>query len=407
LLGAYALLSAVFALSVLMLRALLGPSSAVTAVSVALLMTVTGRHLVWILSGADFPRLLRRSDSDPYRTLGLLALLDLIALLAIAILLLRWGSHDAFRLQWVPEEARDLLSLRHLTQLPHRAKTSVPVVLIALAAAAYYASLASQLYKWSAFRRDGDDLAWMSALRLLDRDVDGAKRTVDLIPRDHISGPTIQARIRVALATDRFDEALRLSRLLGGLLEPDEASPDAALVYLAVEAWSAPLTDEGCSRILEQAQFAAVSNAAMIVIEWKLATLTKERLSALAPTADTGTADEAAWWVTVLTWNPELVGKSWFDSELLTNDLVDVLEPLAPESMPRWLRAFLVEVTWRLDQIARRARYATADRLHDLRRGLVLLPRQVGEATLTDAAAASQDRWQASRTGLDYLAGNL
>jgi len=175
-LGIYAAVSALFAVMLVGIRAWSGPSSAVTVATAALLMTLTARHLLWILSGEDFRRLLKRSSPNPYVTLVTLAVFDYIALVAITIVL-RWRAGDGVDTHRAVAEARDLLALRHLTQLPKRADLSPLVVVLAVAVAAYWASLASQVLRFPAFRRDYDDRAWLNAswewLRGLDDGVHG------------------------------------------------------------------------------------------------------------------------------------------------------------------------------------------------------------------------------------------
>ena len=223
-LGVYAVISAVLAVVLIGVRSWAPASSAVTVAAVGLLATITGRHLLWILSGEDFRLLLRRSLPDPYLALVVLAVFDYIALVAIAVVL-RWEPGDGINLDRTVRETRDLVELRHLTKLPSSDPSLVDVCL-AVAVAAYWASLASQVVKFMSFRRGYDDRAWLAALALQDGSFDEARTLLEPVPREHVSGPVVQMRIRLALARSDLPAALSLARALYSQLDPEHASEE-------------------------------------------------------------------------------------------------------------------------------------------------------------------------------------
>jgi hypothetical protein len=394
LLGWYAGLSALFAILLLGARAITGPELAVTVAAVSLLVTMSSRHLLWIVSGAEFPRLLRRSKPSPYRTLVVLAVFDGLALLAIAILLVRWTGDRAFAIEWVPAEAKDLVSLRHLTELPNREDLSPRLVIVALAAAAFFASLASQVYKFGAFRRDDDDNAWLGALLLEEGEVDEAANVLASLDSDNITGAKLQAQIRLAFARGQREDALALTRSLVALLDRDNASEESVLVQLRSEAehfvYNASLrdrVDEDRRWMLDRAQDANVSVGALIVICHGI--VNDDALRELLSSPGQSVKDAAISSTASHVWYPETD-----DVQAQVDHIIDDLATVSVESLPRWSRAFLVEITARLDHRARR------QDLHKLR--LRLVPTSTGDATaiLTDLDAATKARYNASRTFL-------
>jgi hypothetical protein len=164
--------------------------------------------------------------------LVVLAVFDYIALVAVAVVL-RWKAGDGISLATAVAESRYLLELRHLTNLFQQSGLSPVVVCLALAAAAYWASLASQVFKFTSFRRDYDDRAWLAALTLQEGSVGEASKLLEPVPREHVSGPVLQMRIRLALVHSDLGTARSQARALYYQLDPEHATEDGTIVYLA------------------------------------------------------------------------------------------------------------------------------------------------------------------------------
>jgi hypothetical protein len=109
-LDVYAVMSALFSVVLIGIRAWVGTGIAVAVAAVALLTTITARHLLWILSGENFRLLLKRSLPEPYVALVVLAVFDYVALVAIAVVL-RWKPGDRISLGTAVAESRYLLEL--------------------------------------------------------------------------------------------------------------------------------------------------------------------------------------------------------------------------------------------------------------------------------------------------------
>ena len=278
-LGIYAVISAVFAVVLIGGRTWAGTSIAVTVAAIGLLTTITARHLLWILSGESFRLLLKRSLPDPYVALVVLAVFDYIALVAIAVVL-RWKPGDRISLNLAIAESRDLLELRHLTNLLQQPGLSPVVVCLALAAAAYWASLASQVLKFTSFRRGYDDRAWLAALTLQEGSAGEASKLLEPVPREHISGPVLQMRIRLALARSDLGTARSQARALYNQLDAEHATEDGATVYLAKQISSAPVKPDDAWSIVQQGRAANISDGAMF------AALRQMRSSGIARMAD-------------------------------------------------------------------------------------------------------------------------
>jgi hypothetical protein len=434
-LGTYAVLSALLAVTLIGARAWSGPSIAVTVAAVALLMTLTARHLLWIVSGEDFRRLLKRSRPSPYRTLVTLAIFDFIAILAIVIVL-RWKAGEAFDSHWAVAEGRDLISLRHLTRLPERADLSPLIVVLAVAVAAFWASVASQLFKVFGFRRDDDDRAWLAALLLSYGYVDEASRLMESVPRQHVSGPVLQVRIRLALVRSEHEEALALSRTLADLRDPEHASAEAAIVYLTMQLATMPALPEGASRILRLGSNAKISDGAMFAVVWLLRSTgleveedwkNKTRASGLTPESypiawswlqrstaayedalrtleATDPASDTDIAVRELARQAAVYHRGYEnDTEQQLADMVRVLSPMGLEQFPWWLRQFLVNTTSRLEQDGRSLGLPGSKDLRCIRRRLLAMPTDAAEAVLEDFDAAKRARLDASWMGFDVL----
>jgi hypothetical protein len=436
-LTAYAVISALCAITLIGIRAWTGNGLAVTVAALGLLATISARHLLWILSGANFRLLLKRSMPDPYVALVVLAVFDYIALVAIAVVL-RWKPGDHISLATAVAEGRYLLELRHLTSLLRLTGLSAVVICLALASAAYWASLASQVTKFTSFRRDHDDRAWLAALTLAEGSVDEAGRLLEPVPREHVSGPVLQMRIRLALARPDLEAARSLARALYNQLDPEHATEDGAIVYLAMQMSAVPMAPDEAWSVIQQACAAGISDGAMF--------------AALRNMRDSGIARHDDWEsrarATGLTPESYPMGWSWLlgsaqsledaeraleqaepanemdaavrltarqavrqagrrrSAEEVDEDLTEMLAALSGlplEDLPLWLRDFLLKTTWRLERRGQAFGLPRAKELRALRRRLPAMPMKAAEAALEDFDITERARGRASKTTLDHM----
>jgi len=442
-LGIYAVTSALFAIVLIGERIWAGTSIAVTVAAVGLLATITARHLLWILSGENFRSLLKRSGPDPYRTLVFLAVFDYIALVAIAVVL-RWKPGDHISLAAAVAESRYLLEVRHLTNLLHQSKLSLVVVCLAVAAAAYWASLASQVFKFTSFRRDYDDRAWLAALILEEGgSVDEASKLLEPVPREHVSGPVLQMRIRLALAHSDLETARSQARALYQQLDPEHTTEDGTIVYLATQVPSARVKLDDAWSVVQQACAASISDGAMFATLRPLGTsgiareddwesrartsgLTPERYpigwswllgSAKSP-EDAERALErikpankmdAAVRVVALqaARDGQRLGASSQDTDQELAEMLETLSGLSEEHLPLWLREFLVDTTWGLEKRSHAWGLPRYTELRGARRRLLAMPMKAAEAVLEDFDIAESARGRASRTDFDHMLGDF
>ena len=442
-LGVYAVMSALFSVVLIGIRAWAGTSTAVEVAAVALLTTITARHLLWILSGENFRLLLKRSLPEPYVALVILAVFDYLALVAIAVVL-RWKPGDRISLGTAVAESRYLLELRHLTNLLQQSQLSPVIVCLAVAAAAYWASLASQVFKFTSFRRDYDDRAWLAALTLKDEgSVDEVSKLLEPVPREHVSGPVLQMRIRLALARSDMETARSQARALYNQLDPEHATEDGAIVYLATQVSSAPVELDDAWSIVQQGRAANISDGAMF------ATLRQLRSSGIARKDDWETRARTSG----LTPESYPIGWSWLqgsaksmtdaertlerakpankidaavrlvalqaarDGQQLTTTLQDTdqelaemleaLSGLSEERLPLWLRDFLVTTTWRLENRGRGQGLPRHKELRAVRRRLLAMPMKDAEAALEDFDTTERARLRASKTTMDVMFGDF
>jgi hypothetical protein len=432
----YAVMSALCAIALIGIRAWTGNSIAVTVAALGLLATITARHLLWILSGANFRLLLKRSMPDPYVALVVLAVFDYIALVAIAVVL-RWEPGDHVSLATAVAEGRYLLELRHLTKLLQLTGLSPVLVCLALASAAYWASLASQVFRFTSFRRDYDDRAWLAALTLREGSIEDASRLFAPVPREHVSGPVNQMRIRLALARSDLAAARPLARALYDQLDPEHATEDGAIVYLAKQMSLAPVEPDEAWGVVRQACAAGISDGAMFVALWHMRNSgiagqddrkARARASGLTPESYPmgwllGSAQSAEAAERVLERarpandtdaavreaarqvareerrflpSPEKTGKD-------LAEMLAALPGLPLEDFPWWLRDFLVRITWRLDRRGHRYGLPRAKELRAVRRRLLAMPMPAAEAVLKDFDITERARGRASKTTLDQM----
>jgi hypothetical protein len=442
-LGIYAVTSALFAVVLIGERIWADTSIAVTVAAVALLTTITARHLLWILSGENFRRLLKRSLPDPYVALVVLAVFDYIALVAIAVVL-RWKPGDHISLAMAVAESRYLLEVRHLTNLLHQSKLSLVVVCLAVAAAAYWASLASQVFKFTSFRRDYDDRAWLAALTLKEGgSVDEASKLLEPVPREHVSGPVLQMRIRLALAHSDLETARSQARALYQQLDPEHTTEDGTIVYLATQISSTPVELDDAWSVVQQACAASISDGAMFATlrqlgssgiarkdDWesraRTSGLTPERypigwswlLGSAKSREDAERALErikpankmdAAVRVVALqaARGGQRLSASSQDADQELAEMLETLSGLSEEHLPLWLREFLVETTWRLEKRSQAFGLPRYTELRAARRRLLAMPTKAAEAVLEDFDIAERARGRASKTDLDHMLGDF
>jgi hypothetical protein len=435
--GTYAVVSALFAFVLIGGRIWAGTSIAVTVAAIGLLATITARHLLWILSGNAFRLLLKRSAPNPYVALVVLAVFDYIALVAIAVVL-RWQPGSRISLTTAVTESRYLLELRHLTNLLQQSDLSPVVVCLAVATAAYWASLASQVLKFTSFRRDYDDRAWVAALTLLDGSVAEADKLLEPVPREHVSGPVLQMRIRLALAHSDMETARSQARALYHQLDPEHATEDGTIVYLAKQMSRAPVEPDNAWSIVQQGCAASISDGAMFAAlrqMGKFITGTarndkdgwepRARTSALTPesypiawswlqasletAADAERtlerakpANKADAAVRLKALQAAKDGqRSSYSAQDTDQELAEMLEALSSlpeECRPLWLRDFLFTGTWRLEKRGQAFGLPRHKELRALRRQLLPMPAGAAEAALEDFDIAENARIRASRS---------
>jgi hypothetical protein len=436
----YALMSAVLGSALIGLRALLGPAAAIIVATLALLCTVTARHALWLLSGEDFRRLLRRSSTNPYVTLVMLAFFDFVALTFIAFIL-RWPKGEDFEPRRLVTEGSHLIVLRHLTRVLDRADLSPVVVLLAIAVAAYWAALAGQLVKVTAFRRDSDDRAWVAALFLNDGELRQAMDWMRPVPREHVSAAVSQVRIRLSLVQGAEDDALGLARAFVYHLDSESVPDEGALVYLSqqIRLLSPHADNDNEWWIVDRAVAASVSDAAMFAMlqylwgaelpadgkevapthgvtpevyplawTWFLGSAHRldeaEQVIAAAPL--TSTSDSAVRAIALMGLAEVRLGRRVDATREVLADVLAELSPMPVERFPLWLRDFLRLMTWRLERRARRYRLERAEELRVVRRRLLAMEPDAAEAVLAEFDAAEGARLRASRTSFDVLWGD-
>ena len=427
-LAAYAITSALLAVSLLGLRWALGSHVAITAAASALLLTLMARHVLWLVSGADFVRLLNRSLGRPYLTLTLLAGFDYVALLAIAILLLRWHPGTSIHIDWLWLETRDILALRHLTQLLHRS-LSPAVIAVALASAAYYTSLAAHLVRFRSFAREDEDKAYVAAMLLAQGEKDAAKEWLSDVSSEHLSATSLQARIRMELARLDYDAAFELARLMISNLDSTHDAAEGGIVYLATQLrWTVVDPAGACMAVLGRARDLQICDAATAAI-----------IRSLAPAGAFGchpdwlTSESYPMAVTALELyrgndrsfpkhtppGRDLIDGGYFEA-VLTADyvarnlrfesdapemakrievLTRALSSASPEGGSFWLRELVIEATWRIEKRARMYGVSGHRELHAARRRLLLMSPQAAEAHLTEYDNTEAERIRASATG--------
>jgi hypothetical protein len=427
-LAAYAITSALLALALVGLRWALGSNVAITAAASALLVALMARHVLWLVSGGDFVRLLKRSLGRPYLTLALLAGFDYVALLAIAILLLRWHAGANIHLGWLWLETRDILALHHLTQLLHRSLTPA-VVAVALASAAYYTSLAAQLVRFQSFARDDEDKAYVAAMLLAQGDKDAAEGWLSDVSSEHLSATSLQAKIRMELARREYDTAFELARLMITNLDPSHNATEGGMVYLATQLrWTVVDRDGACMAVLGRARKLHICDAATAAIIRSLAPagafgchpdwLTSESYPLAMTALELYRGDDRSFQQQTPP-GLDLIDGVYFEA-VLTVDyvarnltfesdapemakrievLTRVLSSASPESLPFWLREIVIQATWRIEKRARMYGVSGYQELHAARRRLLLMSPQAAEAHLTEYDNTETERVRASVTG--------
>jgi len=210
----------------------------------------------------------------------------------------------------------------------------------------------------------------------------------------------LQTRIRLALARSEQEHALALSRSLDDQLDPEQASEDGAIVYLTTQMATMPGEPDDAWKIVQRAAAAKISDGAMFAVlrNLRYSRLTgvqdwedRARASGLTPEsypiawswfqASTGSLEEAM--RTLKSTHPStdtdaavcqtarqaadedrLSRPSLEDTERQLSDMLRVLSAMPVERFPIWLRSFLLETTWRLEQ---RGRKFQLSRTEDLR----------------------------------------
>jgi hypothetical protein len=370
-----------------------------------------------------------------------LAVFDYIALVAIAMVL-RWKPGDHISLATAVAESRYLLEVRHLTNLLHQSRLSLVVVCLAVAAAAYWASLASQVFKFTSFRRDYDDRAWLAALTLKEGgSVDEASKLLEPVPREHVSGPVIQMRIRLALAHSDLETARSQARALYQQLDPGHTTEDGTIVYLATQISSAPVELDDVWSVVQQACAASISDGAMFAALRQLGSSGIAREDDWESRARTGglTPEKypIAWsWLLGSAKSPEDAERalerieptnkmdaavrvvalqaarhgqrlSSQDTDQELAEMLEALSGLSEEHRPLWLREFLVQTTWRLEKRSQAFGLPRYTELRAARRQLLAMPTKKAEAVLEDFDIAERARGRASKTDLDHMLGDF
>jgi hypothetical protein len=445
---AYAAVSAVAATILLGVRAASGPGFGITFVALAVLATLTARHVAWLISGAEFPRLLRRSEGAPYLTLGQLAVFDFVALLALAIILLRWRTAAAFQPGWLLAEARDLMSLRHIMDLRSRSDLSPVLVVVALSVAAYWSSVAGQLVKVQSFRRNDDDRIWVAAMLLDVGRADEAERWLAPVNRDRLTSPLLRIQMRLALFRREFEDAIRIARALALLVDPTDTSADGAFVYLAGQSRAASIEQDSAwelialaapQRITDGALFAvlvdlehavgifrsgrhesqAVRRAIDCGIEadvkpvaWSFVqgaigrfTDSLETLERQRPVLRT---DRAMWVMAKQAVLREgLARVSEPETRAQLDEVLRTMADVGVAGLPLWLRTYVIKKTWRLERAARRFALPGYSDLRRLRRTLLALPEDQAESRLRAYDVVELEAMRESRTLFDVMVGDL
>jgi len=85
---------------------------------------------------------------------------------------------------------------------------------------------------------------------------------------------------------------------------------------------------------------------------------------------------------------------------------VGVLSTMPLEGFPLWLRTFLLETTWRLEQVGRHFGLPEARELRGLRRRLLAIEARDADAALDDFDTVERARVVAGRTAMDAMFGD-
>jgi hypothetical protein len=215
--------------------------------------------------------------------------------------------------------------------------------------------------------------------------VDEASKLLEPVPGEHVSGPVLQMRIRLALARSDMETARSQARALYNQLDPEHVTEDGAVVYLATQinsarvelddAWS--VVQQGCAaNISDGAMFAALRQLRLSGIartsDWE----SRARMSGLAPESypigwswlqgsaksledaertlerakPANKMDAAVRLVALQAARYERIGDSPQDTDQELAEMVEALSGLSEEHPPLWLREFLVTTTWRLEK---------------------------------------------------------
>jgi len=305
---------------------------------------------------------------------------------------------------------------------------------------AYWATLASQVIRFAAFRRDADDRAWLAALRLHEGSTGEAAELLAAIPADHVSGAVQQARIRLALARSELEPALALSRALVAQLDPGHDLDTGGVVYLSEQLRATPVDEGPAWELVSTATALGVPDGALFAVlahargtgfaqvaDWA----ERARASSLAPgshplcwawleaSSPGGSRDRAASLLESAQPASEIdrvvrhiarqelaAGSTRAGSRDQLEQTVRVLSPMPLERLPLWLRTFLLETTWRLEQVGRHFRLPEARELHGLRRRLLTIGATDAEAALDDFDTVERARIVAGRTAMDAMFGD-
>lgn len=211
----------------------------------AAIIAVLTCQLRLLLHGVDAREEMRRTLSNPFLQLGVIALTSFLTLVLAGYVLLHWPDHQPFRLPGLWLEARQTFGFGHLSAIWKARHAGGTQILLAITALSVYALLVRQLSNPLAFRRTDDDRVDIAIRLALAQQPEEAQEWLQRVERfSALSAEGLRANGLIALAAGRRDDALGAARADATLRRAGTDAPeddDDARVTLLV--WAQQFRD--------------------------------------------------------------------------------------------------------------------------------------------------------------------
>jgi hypothetical protein len=217
--------SFVFALLLAALGLLNGPSWAVDAGCIFLLVGLLSSLVSDVISTTDLPGMMRRNLMPPYVQFVLVAALNFLSLLIAALFLQKLRAGEQLSLKIVGGQIVDFVKFTHVFEAVTNVSGSPVDVLLTVSGIAYFAMIGKLLFQYKQFVRRPVDYAFIISNLSAQGKFDVARRWLDGVdPQVREDSSLIGPRLLVLIGGYEYEKAYRLTEIAYGLRHEGQTS---------------------------------------------------------------------------------------------------------------------------------------------------------------------------------------